>query len=244
MTRYGDHLKAQRAKLDHDGGDMLDFSFVLKGLIIGFSIAAPVGPIGVLCIRRTLAEGRAYGFVSGLGAATADGFYGTVAALGLTLVSAFLIDQANWLRLIGGAYLCYLGVKTFRSQPAPSYPARRAGDALGERAADAKGRGLLGAYTSTLFLTLTNPLTIFAFVAIFAGVGAEAAAGNTLGALNVVLGVFLGSCSWWLILVTLTSLFRSRLNTTGLVWVNRVSGLLILGFGMFILYGLVHVPRA
>ncbi len=100
---------------------------------------------------------------------------------------------------------------------------------------------MLGAYTSTLFLTLTNPLTIFAFAAIFAGVGAEAAAGNTLGALNVVLGVFLGSSAWWLILVTLTSLFRSRLTTTGLVWVNRVSGLLILGFGVVILYGLVRL---
>ena len=210
---------------------MLDFSFVLKGMIIGFSIAAPVGPIGVLCIRRTLAEGRACGLVSGLGAATADGFYGTVAALGLTLVSSFLIDQANWLRLIGGAYLCYLGVKTFRSQPA-------------EQAAEAKGRGLLGAYTSTLFLTLTNPLTIFAFAAIFAGVGAEAAAGNTLGALNVVLGVFLGSAAWWLILVTLTSLFRSRLTTGGLVWVNRVSGVIILGFGVAMLYGLVSAPYA
>jgi threonine/homoserine/homoserine lactone efflux protein len=205
---------------------MLDFSFILKGMLIGFSIAAPVGPIGVLCIRRTLAEGRAYGLVSGLGAATADGLYGTIAALGLTLVSSFLIDQANWLRLIGGAYLCYLGLKTFRARPA-------------ERAAEAKGRGLLGAYTSTLFLTLTNPLTIFAFAAIFAGVGAEATAGNTLGALNVVLGVFLGSAAWWLILVTLTSLFRSRLTTGGLVWVNRVSGVVILGFGAVMLYGLI-----
>ncbi len=205
--------------------NVTELPLVLKGVMIGFSIAAPVGPIGVLCIRRTLAEGRAYGFVSGLGAATADGFYGTVAALGLTLVSAFLIDQANWLRLIGGAYLCYLGVKTFRSQPA-------------QRPAEAKGRGLLGAYTSTLFLTLTNPLTIFAFAAIFAGVGAEAAVGNTPGALNVVLGVFLGSATWWLILVTLTSLFRSRLTTGGLLWVNRVSGLMIAGFGVVILYGL------
>jgi threonine/homoserine/homoserine lactone efflux protein len=205
---------------------MTDLPLVLKGVMIGFSIAAPVGPIGVLCIRRTLAEGRAYGFASGLGAATADACYGTLAALGLTLISAFLVDQANWLRLIGGAYLCYLGVKTFRSRPA-------------ERAAEAKGRGLLGAYGSTLFLTLTNPLTIFAFAAIFAGVGAEAAAGNTPGALNVVLGVFLGSAAWWLILVTLTSLFRARLTTAGLVWVNRVSGLLILGFGVVILYGLI-----
>jgi threonine/homoserine/homoserine lactone efflux protein len=205
---------------------MLDSSFILKGMIIGFSIAAPVGPIGVLCIRRTLAEGRAYGLVSGLGAASADAIYGTIAALGLTLISSFLVEQANWLRLIGGAYLCYLGLKTFRSQPA-------------ERAAEAKGRGLLGAYTSTLFLTLTNPLTIFAFATIFAGVGAEAASGNTFGALNVVLGVFLGSAAWWLILVTLTSLFRSRLTTGGLVWVNRVSGIIILGFGMVMLYGLI-----
>jgi threonine/homoserine/homoserine lactone efflux protein len=204
---------------------MTDMPLVLKGLMIGFSIAAPVGPIGVLCIRRTLAEGRVHGFVSGLGAATADAFYGTLAALGLTLISAFLIDQANWLRLIGGAYLCYLGVKTFRSRPS-------------ESAAEAKGRGLLGAYGSTLFLTLTNPLTIFAFAAIFAGVGAEAASGNTLGGLNVVLGVFLGSTAWWLILVTLTSLFRARLTITGLAWVNRLSGLLILGFGVVILYGL------
>ena len=205
---------------------MFDFSFILKGMIIGFSIAAPVGPIGVLCIRRTLAEGRAYGFASGFGAATADAFYGTLAALGLTLISSFLIDQANWLRLIGGAYLCYLGFKTFRSRPA-------------QRAAEAKGRGLLGAYTSTLFLTLTNPLTIFAFAAIFVGMGAEVATGNTLGALTVVLGVFLGSAAWWLILVTLTSLFRSRLTTGGLVWVNRVSGLIILGFGVVVLYGLI-----
>jgi threonine/homoserine/homoserine lactone efflux protein len=204
---------------------MTDLPLVLRGVMIGFSIAAPVGPIGVLCIRRTLAEGRVHGFVSGLGAATADAFYGALAALSLTIISAFLIDQANWLRLIGGAYLCYLGVKTFRSRPSG-------------RAAEAAGRGLLGAYSSTLFLTLTNPLTIFAFAAIFAGVGAEAASGNTLGALNVVLGVFLGSTAWWLILVTLTSLFRARLTTNGLVWVNRLSGLLILGFGLVILYGL------
>jgi threonine/homoserine/homoserine lactone efflux protein len=210
---------------------MSDFAFILKGMIIGFSIAAPVGPIGVLCIRRTLAEGRAYGLVSGLGAATADAFYGTIAALGLTLISSFLIDQANWLRLIGGAYLCYLGIKTIRSKPA-------------ERAAEAKGRGLLGAYTSTLFLTLTNPLTIFAFAAIFAGVGAEVAGGNTLGALTIVLGVFLGSAAWWLILVTLTSLFRSRLTSGGLVWVNRVSGIIILGFGAVMLYGLMPVSHA
>ncbi len=201
-------------------------SLFLRGFIIGFSIAAPVGPIGVLCIRRTLADGRAYGFVSGLGAASADAFFGIIAALGLTLVSSFLIDQANGLRLIGGAYLCYLGVKTFRARPA-------------DRAVTAQGRGLLGAYTSTLFLTVTNPLTIFAFAAILAGLGAGAANGNALGALRLVLGVFLGSSTWWLILVTFTSLFRSKLTTAGLAWVNRASGAVILAFGVIVLYGLI-----
>jgi threonine/homoserine/homoserine lactone efflux protein len=200
----------------------------LRGLLIGFSIAAPVGPIGVLCIRRTLAQGRIYGLVSGLGAATADACYGSIAALGLTLISAFLIDQANWLRLIGGTYLCYLGIKTFRSKPAA-------------QAADvaARGRGLLGAYTSTLFLTLTNPLTILSFAAIFAGLGAGAASGNIWSALLMVAGVFLGSCAWWMILVALTSLFRSRLSTVGLAWVNRVSGGIILMFGVIALYGII-----
>ncbi len=198
----------------------------LRGLLIGFSIAAPVGPIGVLCIRRTLANGRAYGLASGLGAATADACYGSIAALGLTLIAAFLIDQANWLRLIGGMYLCYLGIRTFRSKPAV-------------QAAAADRRGLWGAYTSTLFLTLTNPLTILSFAAIFAGLGAGAASGNVWGALLMVAGVFLGSCAWWMILVMLTSLFRSRLNTVGLAWVNRVSGGIIFVCGVIALYGII-----
>jgi len=205
---------------------LMDSSLFLRGLIIGFSIAAPVGPIGVLCIRRTLALGRLTGFVSGLGAATADACYGSIAALGLTLIAAFLIDQANWLRLIGGVYLCYLGIKTFRSKPAV-------------QAAQADGQGLLGAYTSTLLLTLTNPMTILSFAAIFAGLGAGAASGNVWGALLLVAGVFLGSCTWWMILVTLTSLFRSRLSTVGLGWVNRVSGVIICVFGGIALYGII-----
>jgi threonine/homoserine/homoserine lactone efflux protein len=211
----------------------MDLSLFLRGLLIGFSIAAPVGPIGVLCIRRTLANGRIYGFVSGLGAATADACYGSVAALGLTLISAFLIEQANWLRLIGGTYLCYLGIKTFRSKPAVQAAAAKSAEAT------TRGRGLLGAYTSTLFLTLTNPLTILSFAAIFAGLGAGAASGNVGGALLLVAGVFMGSCAWWMILVTLTSLFRSRLSTIRLAWVNRVSGAIIVAFGVVALYGII-----
>jgi len=207
----------------------VDLNLFLRGLVIGFSIAAPVGPIGVLCIRRTLAEGRAYGLASGVGAASADGFYGLIAALGLTLVADFLKQQQMWLSLIGGGYLLYLGVKTFRSAPA-------------ETAADAGAppRGLIGAYASTLFLTLTNPLTIFAFAAIFAGVGAAGGGGGgSSGALLVVAGVFAGSCAWWLILVTFTGLFRARLGPIGLRWINRLSGIVIAAFGAAVLVSLI-----
>lgn len=195
---------------------------ILKGLILGFSIAAPVGPIGVLCIRRTLADGRATGFASGLGAATADAIYGCVAGFGLTFISTLLLSQKLWLQLIGGAFLCYLGVQTFRARPA-------------ERAADAQGNGLLGAYASTFFLTVTNPMTILFFLAVFAGLGGAAVAGDYLAAGALVLGVFLGSASWWLLLSGAVSVFRSRFNYHALGWVNRISGIIVAGFGLLAL---------
>jgi threonine/homoserine/homoserine lactone efflux protein len=195
----------------------------LEGIIIGLAIAAPVGPIGVLCIRRTLAEGRVSGFVSGLGATTADAVYGAVAAFGLTLVTDFLLEGTSWLRLIGGAFLLYLGVKTFLARPA-------------EKAAPARGGGLPGAYASTLFLTLTNPTTILSFVAIFAGLGVGGAS-DALSAELLVLGVFLGSAAWWLVLSGTIGLFRSRISTGGLRWVNRVSGAIIAAFGVLALSG-------
>src|SRR5437868_3361367 len=136
----------------------MDLGFFLKGLIIGFSIAAPVGPIGVLCIRRSLAEGTRVGLVTGLGAATADALYGCVAGFGLSAISKFLDKQQFWLGLLGGIFLCYLGVKTFLSRPASN-------------AAEAKSGGFFMTYASTLLLTLTNPSTILSFVAVFAGFG-------------------------------------------------------------------------
>lgn len=200
----------------------MDLTFLFRGILIGFSIAAPVGPIGVLCIRRTLADGRVAGLVSGLGAATADALYGCVAGFGLTLISNFLVRQQWWLGLIGGLFLCYLGGKTLLSTPA-------------EQAASAKGTGLLGAYASTFFLTVTNPVTILAFAAIFAGLGLANTSGNYGAAAILVLGVFLGSALWWLLLSGGVSLLRERFTATGLHWVNRISGVIILGFGIFAL---------
>jgi threonine/homoserine/homoserine lactone efflux protein len=204
----------------------MDDSLFLRGLVIGFSIAAPVGPIGVLCIRRTLADGQMYGLISGLGAATADALYGCVAAFGLTIISSFLIGQKIWFSLIGGLFLLYLGIKTLLSKPA-------------EQAVKAGGNGLLGAYTSTFLLTLTNPMTILAFAAIFAALGLGNTSGSYTSALILVLGVFCGSALWWLLLSGGVGLFRDKFNAKGLLWVNRISGVIITAFGIVALGGLI-----
>ncbi len=204
----------------------MDIFPFLKGLLIGFSIAAPVGPIGVLCIRRTLASGRITGLLSGMGAATADAFYGSIAAFGLTAISSFLLQQQVVLRLVGGAFLCYLGLRAMLSRPANT-------TSLNNRVSR------LNAYVSTFFLTLTNPLTILFFAAIFAGFGLVAERPSFASAGVMVLGVFLGSSTWWLLLSGVISLFRSRFGQTGLAWVNRISGVIILGFGIAAIVGVL-----
>jgi predicted secreted hydrolase/threonine/homoserine/homoserine lactone efflux protein len=208
----------------------MDITFLLRGLIIGFSIAAPVGPIGILCIRRTLAEGRLSGFVSGLGAATADAIYGCVAGFGLTFVSDVLVGQQTWLRLLGGLFLLYLGVKTFLAQPS-------------ESPASTEGGGLIAAYGSILALTLTNPLTILSFAAVFAGLGIAETDGNYVSASVLVLGVFVGSGLWWLLLSTVAGAFRSRFSTNALWWVNRIAGIIITSFGLVALLSLIPAQR-
>ncbi len=200
-------------------------TFLLKGIIIGFSIAAPVGPIGVLCIRRTLAEGRMHGLASGLGAATADALYGCVAGFGLTFISGLFVSQQFWFRLVGGLFLCYLGIRTLLAAPA-------------EAASPIGANGLPGAYASTFFLTLTNPMTILSYAAIFAGLGIAGTGGGYASASVLVLGVFIGSATWWLVLSGGVSLFRGRFNQQRLLWVNRISGFIIGGFGLAALLSL------
>jgi len=194
-------------------------SLLLRGIVIGFSIAAPVGPIGVLCIRRTLADGRAAGLATGLGAATADAIYGCLAAFGLTVVTNALVGAGPWIRVLGGLFLAYLGVRTLLARP-------------GDRPAEARGRGLVGAYVSTFGLTLTNPMTILSFLAVFAALGVGTTHPEPLAAALLVLGVFVGSALWWLALSGGVTLFRSRFDTGGLRWVNRISGAILIGFGV------------
>lgn len=195
---------------------------IIQGLVLGFSIAAPVGPVGVLCIRRSMARGFRSGLVSGLGAASADAVYGSIAAAGLTLVADFLIRQQLWLGLLGGGFLLYLGIKTWTSKPVVESAQQENGSVGGD-------------YFSTLLLTLSNPMTIFSFAAIFSGMSAQSLPVFRFSAFLLVLGVFLGSASWWLILSSSVGLLRSRVTPALLGWINRVSGLVIIGFALFLI---------
>ncbi len=190
----------------------------LKGILIGFAMAIPIGPIGIMCIRKTLAEGRLRGLIIGLGAATADFFYGCVAAFGITIISDTLISQRIWIRLIGGALLLYLGVRTFRKLPAdPKIPLN--------------DNGIFRSYLSSLLITVTNPLTIFAFIAVFAALGLENEA-IIFSGLALVVGVFAGSFLWFLSLSSGVMLFRKKLDLIGLRWVNKIAGILIIISGI------------
>jgi threonine/homoserine/homoserine lactone efflux protein len=194
----------------------MDLSFLARGLAVGFTVASAVGPISLLTIRRTLAHGRLYGLVSGLGVALADASYGGIAAFGLTAVTTILVGARGALGLIGGMFLVWLAIRTIRAEPAD--------------VAEADDRpGLAGAFLSIYGLTMTNPMTILSFTGIFAGLGL-AGHGGTEAAL-LTLGVFLGSSLWWVVLTTTVGLLRTRLTASVLVWINRVSGAALLVFG-------------
>jgi threonine/homoserine/homoserine lactone efflux protein len=191
----------------------------LKGLAVGFSIAAPVGPIGLLCIRRTLVGGWRLGLATGMGAATADLVYGVVAAAGLTALTEVLAGARQPLQFAGGAALILLGLTILRAE------------APGERKGP-DSSGLATAYTTTFLLTLANPATIVSFAAVMAGLGAMRAGGETV---MLVAGVFLGSALWWVALSATVSRIRHRLPLAVLIWINRASGAAIMIFGILAL---------
>jgi threonine/homoserine/homoserine lactone efflux protein len=195
----------------------MDPSLFGRGLILGFTIAAAVGPISLLTIRRTLAHGRVYGLASGLGVATADATYGGIAAFGLTAVTSVLVGGRVVLGLLGGAFLVVLAWRTLTSRP-------------GEVAEAADRPGLAGAFLSIFGLTMTNPMTILSFAAIFAGLGVVGSGGADAALLT--LGVFFGSATWWVILTTAVAVLRARITVRWLTWVNRVSGVVLLGFAV------------
>jgi threonine/homoserine/homoserine lactone efflux protein len=192
--------------------------FFLKGLIIGFAMAVPIGPLGVMCIRMTLIEGRSRGVIIGLAAATADSIYGSIAAFGVTFVSDVIASQHTWLRLAGGGLLLFLGIRTLRAR-------WKVAELTVSRS------GLVRSYMSAFLLGLTNPVTIFAFVAVFALFGL----GHRLiifSSCMLVFGVFTGSSLWFLTLGYVATLFKTKLDSDGFKWVNAVAGILIIVSGV------------
>lgn len=187
--------------------------------IIGIVVAAPVGAMGILCIQRVLAHGWSAGVATGAGIATADALYAAFAAFGVTVVSQFLVSFQSPLRILGGATLVWLGWRAMRAAVATQAPS----------AADSRRLGVL--YSSAVGLTLTNPLTIMAFAAVFASAGLVAQAGAGSAAI-VTAGVALGSLTWWLVLSTGVWAVRHAVSDRAMLWVNRISGALLVVFGL------------
>lgn len=199
-------------------------ALLLKGLIIGFAIAAPVGPIGVLCIQRSLHDGFRVGLMTGMGAALADGTYGLIAGFGLTAVSSLLITHQFWIRVIGGLFLLYLGMKLIVKP------------VQGRSATGRSDRSPWHACGTTYLLTLTNPTTILSFVAVFAGLGLGTVNPDFMQAIVLVLGIVIGSAIWWLILSGgIAFILHKRMSESLMRMINWLSGGIIVVFGLFAL---------
>ena len=198
---------------------------LLKGMGLGFSIAAPVGPIGVLCIQRTLKKGFPSGFISGLGAATADLFYGSLAGFGALWLGNHLVKVQTPLRVVGGGVLILLGIRAFFQKDK-------------DAAETGSSSHLAGDYLSTFLLTLTNPITIFSFAAVYGGLGLSAGETSPWQMALLVLGVFLGSIAWWLTLSSLVSLLRGRLKPVFYTIINKIAGVVLVGFGISLIAAL------
>ncbi len=197
----------------------------VQGLIIGFVVAVPFGPIGLLCLKRALSGGPVFGLFSGLGVATADAIAAGVAAFGLTLISSFFVSEQFWFRLFGGLFLCYLGIRTFLEKPA-------------NQVESLKEQNLLAAYATMVFVNLSHPGTILSFLAIYVGWGVENLSGNYLAAGILTVSVFCGSVLWWLVLCGLLFVYQTRFTYGALRWVHIISGVIILGFGFVVLLSL------
>jgi threonine/homoserine/homoserine lactone efflux protein len=194
-------------------------SLLIRGFVLGFAIAASPGPIFFLCVRRTLVRGRLHGLASGLGVATADAFYGAIATFGIAALTTAFVSGRRPLALVGGAALIALGARILLD-----------GAAAGDEGSAPTARGLTGAYLSTVGLTITNPATIFSFAALAATLGLGAGGGFGRPAV-VVVGVFLGSATWWCVLVAGISMLRARVTPRAVRGVSVLSGLVIIVLG-------------
>lgn len=204
--------------------------FLLNGFIIGLSASIPLGPVGLICIQKTLNGRLRNGFVSGFGAASADTFFAIVAAFSISAVHNFIEAQQIYLRIIGGIILIGLGLKFFLTNPAIQIRKQRN-----------RGNSLWADFVSVFLLTISNPLTVFVFGAVFAGLGIIPANSQWYEMLELVAGVFIGASSWWIFLVLTVNMFREKFRLRRLWWMNKIMGAVITFFGIFALLSLLFL---
>jgi threonine/homoserine/homoserine lactone efflux protein len=202
-------------------------SFLLKGVLVGVVIAVPVGPVGILCIRRTILDGRLAGLFSGLGAASADSVFGIIAGFGLTVISDSLFYYQDLLRIGAAAFLLYVGITSLMHDP------------MARRRSDDDPQGLFGDFASTFALTITNPVTILSFIAIFGAIGFTGEEATMSHAAILVAGVWFGSFLWWIGLIAGAGLLRLSFQRRHLVWISRGSGGVLVAAGVLLLCSLV-----
>jgi len=207
----------------------MNLKYILDGIIIGFSASVPLGPIGVLCIQRTLNKGRLAGFFSGLGAAFSDTIYAVIAGFSLSFIVSFIEKQILYIQIFGALVLIFLGGKIFYSNPAKQLRKQKRG----------KGN-LLQDFISTFFITISNPLAIFLFLAFFASFGVVKKGESYFNHLLLISGVMAGATLWWFILTSIVNLFRSKINLRRLWWLNKIAGasivvLVIIAFVIFLI---------
>ncbi len=200
----------------------MELHFIVEGIIIGLAIEAPIWPISVLCIRRSLVKNPLSGILTWLGSSTSDVFYWLIAGFWLTLLPRFFVDNQWWFQSIGILFLFYLGIKTFFEKPKE------------EKAEKIKRKGLLSDYLSTFVLSIINPMTIFFFAAIFAGIGV-----SNKSIPSTILGIFIGSVLWWIMLSNSVGVFRKKINNQVFKWINRISGIIIIIFAIIIIANLI-----
>jgi threonine/homoserine/homoserine lactone efflux protein len=200
----------------------MDILLLVKGAIVGFLASIPLGPVGVLCIQRTINKGKTSGLYSGLGAAVVDMLYAVVAVLGLSFIIKFIEEQAIYFQFMGGIVLFILGIRIFYTNPVHQIRKHRR-----------KKSNLIEDFFSVVVLTLSNPLAVFLFIAAFAGMGIVTANKTWFDSGLLIVGVFLGATFWWFLLTRTVNAFRKKFRLKQLWWVNKIAGAVIVLFGFF-----------
>lgn len=209
----------------------MELQFLIKGIIVGLVVSTPIGPMGVLCVQRTLNKGKSSGFSSGMGIATADAIFALIAGLGISFIIHFLSEQQLIIKMIGGLVIAFIGLKIFIANPVKQLKKHRR-----------EGKNLFEDFISILFMALSNPLTIFLYIAIFAGLNLKDVSTGYSSALLVVAGIFVGASISWFTISTVVNYFRAKIRLRRLMWINRIAGITIILFGVFAICSLFIMP--